>query len=219
MKKFINRSVVSFTGSCLALVLLCCGPAMTAFAQDEGPVIPEVKKVKPVKNTFESAWLMDNQTVMVPIKGTLEMDIQHRFGTMDKGKKDVWGIFAPSNIRIGFSYSPLADLFVGAGITKERTQIDLNAKYAILKQTKNKMPVSVTYFGNWVIDARDKSLFRHSYHRYSFFNQLIVARKVTEHFSVQVAPSLSWYNNVEAYIDSKGVAQKKMKNEHLAISV
>jgi hypothetical protein len=44
---------------------------------------------------------MDYQTVIVPIKGTMEMDIQHRFGTVDNGKKDAWGIFAPSNIRIG----------------------------------------------------------------------------------------------------------------------
>ena len=42
-------------------------------------------KAKPVKNTFESVWIIDNQTVMVPIKGTLEMDIMHRFGTVDKG--------------------------------------------------------------------------------------------------------------------------------------
>ena len=38
-------------------------------------------KVKPVKNTFQGIWIIDNQTVMVPVKGTFEMDIQHRFGT------------------------------------------------------------------------------------------------------------------------------------------
>ncbi len=180
---------------------------------------PVVKKAKPVKNTFGSVWLMDNQTVMVPIKGTLEMDIQHRFGTVDNGKKDIWGIFAPSNIRLGLNYSPISKLFVGAGLTKERTQIDLNAKYALFQQTPGKIPVSVSYFGNMVIDARDKSNFRESVHRFSYFNQLIIARKITERFSAQVAPNFSWFNNVEAYVDSKGNIQKKMKNGHLAISV
>ena len=180
---------------------------------------PEVKKVKPVKNTFGSVWLMDNQTVIVPVKGTMEMDIQHRFGTVDNGKKDAWGIFAPSNIRIGISYSPVNKLFVGAGITKERKQFDLNAKYALLQQTPGKTPVSVSYFGNMVIDTRDNSNFRNGVDRFSYFNQLIIARKITDKFSAQVAPNFSWYNNVEAYVDKNGEIQKKMENGHFAISV
>lgn len=176
-------------------------------------------KTKPVKNTFESVWLMDNQTVMVPIKGTLEFDIQHRFGTVDNGKEDIWGVFAPSNIRLGLNYSPIDKLFLGAGLTKERTQIDLNAKYSLLQQTPGKMPVSLTYFGNIVIDARDKTNFRYSVDRLSYFNQMIIARKITDKFSAQVAPSFSWYNNVEAYVDSKGEIEKKMNNYHFAVSV
>lgn len=188
------------------------------FAQNT-PEAPAVKKVKPVKNTFGSVWLMDNQTVIVPVKGTMEMDIQHRFGTVDNGKKDAWGIFAPSNIRIGISYSPVNKLFVGAGITKERKQFDLNAKYALLQQTPGKTPVSVSYFGNMVIDTRDNSNFRNGVDRFSYFNQLIIARKITDKFSAQVAPNFSWYNNVEAYVDKNGEIQKKMENGHFAISV
>ncbi len=188
-------------------------------AQDSTEVAV-VAKSKPVKNTFNSVWLIDNQTVMVPIKGTLEMDIQHRFGTVEKGKKDVWGLFAPSNIRLGLNYSPVKNLFLGAGLTKDRIQVDFNGKYAIFQQTtNNSMPVSVTYFGNVVIDAREKENFRKSVHRFSYFNQLIIARKVTDKFSVQVAPSFSWFNNVEAYLNSKGEIQKKMNNAHFAVSV
>jgi Membrane bound beta barrel domain (DUF5777) len=151
MKKYKN--ILLFVSACLL--------AGGLYAQDPTET-PAVKKAKPVKNTFGSVWLMDNQTVMVPIKGTLEFDIQHRFGTVNKGAKDLWGFFAPSNIRLGVNYSPVSKLFVGAGITKERMQIDLNAKYALLQQTTdNKMPVSVSYFGNIVMDARDKSNFRY----------------------------------------------------------
>ncbi|HET9747414.1 MAG TPA: DUF5777 family beta-barrel protein [Chitinophagaceae bacterium] len=208
MKKYKN--ILLFSSVLLA--------TLAAIAQDE-PETKTIQKVKPVKNTFESVWLMDNQTVMVPIKGTLEFDIQHRFGTVDNGKKDIFGIFAPSNIRLGLSYAPVKNLFVGAGLTKERTQIDLNAKYALIQQTPGKMPVSLSYFGNIVIDARDKSNFRYSVHRLSYFNQVIIARKITNKFSAQVAPSLSWYNNVEAYVTSKGEIEKMMNNYHFAVSV
>ncbi|MDZ4708597.1 MAG: DUF5777 family beta-barrel protein [Saprospiraceae bacterium] len=177
-------------------------------------------KSKPVKYTFESAWVMDNQTVMVPIKGTLEFDIQHRFGTVNQGSKDLFGLFAPSNIRLGLNYSPVNKLFVGAGLTKEKMQVDLNAKFALLKQTtNNKIPVSITYFGNAVLDTRNKSNFRYAVHRLSYFNQLIIARKITPKFSAQVAPSFSWFNNVEGYVDSENIIQKKMENGHVAVSV
>ena len=189
-----------------------------AFGQDSTQA-PVVRKVKPVKNTFGGVFIMDNQSVMVPIKGTLEMAIQHRFGTVDNGKKDLYGLFAPSNIRIGLSYAPLNKLMVGAGVTKERMQVDMFAKYALLQQTPGKYPVSVTYFGNVVIDARDKSNFRNSVDRFSYFDQLIIARKVTEAFSVQIAPSFSWFNNVEAYVNSKGAILEKMHNYHFAFSV
>jgi Membrane bound beta barrel domain (DUF5777) len=209
MKKYKNIFLL------FSFIFLASG----SFAQDE-PVTQAVKKGKPVKNTFGSAWLMDNQTVMVPIKGTLEFDIQHRFGTVDNGKKDLWGIFAPSNIRLGLAYAPINKLFVGAGLTKERMQVDLNAKYALLQQTTdNKVPVSVTYFGNIVIDAREQSNFRNSVDRFSYFNQIIIARKVSEIFSIQVAPNFSWFNNVEGYVDKNGAIQKKMENGHFALSV
>ncbi len=206
---------------CVVGLLLLFVNVGGVFAQDSATTaLPLVKKAKAVKNTFNSSILMDNQSVMVPQKGTLEFDIQHRFGTVDNGRKDLWGLFAPSNIRLGLSYSPINKLFVGAGLTKERTQADFSAKYALLRQTtNNNVPVSVSYFGNFVIDARDKSNFRSANHRFSYFNQLIIARKITERFSAQVAPGFSWFNNVEAYVDKNGVIQPKMDNGHFAVSV
>lgn len=208
-----NNKIIKLIAATIFLFI-----AGSLFAQDSTET-PVTKKVKPVKNTFGSVWLIDNQTVMVPIKGTFEMDIQHRFGVVTKGVKDMYGLFAPSNIRIGLNYSPMDKLFVGAGLTKERMQVDINAKYAIVKQTPGTIPVSVTYFTNLVIDARNKSNFRYGVHRLSYFHQLMIARKVTDLFSVQVAPSLSWFNNVEGYVDSKGEIQPKMKNAHFAIAV
>lgn len=209
MKKFKN----------IFLLLTCCFIAGVIQAQD-APETKETTKSKPVKNTFGSVWMMDNQTSLVPIKGTLEFDIQHRFGVVNNGSKDLFGLFAPSNIRLGVNYAPVKNLFVGFGITKERNQLDINAKYALLTQTTdNKVPVSLTYFGNVVVDTRNKSNFRYDVHRLSYFNQLIIARKVTNNFSVQVAPSFSWFNNVEGYVDANGDIKKKMENGHAAISV
>ena len=133
----------------LVILLFFCNLIM---AQEEVP--PEIDRA-PVKRTFESIWLMDQQTVMVPIKGTLEMDFQHRFGTWDNGYDDFYGIFAPSNIRISLEYVPVERLMFGFGFTRQDVLWDVFAKYALLRQSKLQgSPISMTYYGNVSVDTR-----------------------------------------------------------------
>ena len=217
MKKFKNKLTYLSKNLALCLFTLVIAGTIKVIAQDS--TVQVSKSSKPVKNTFNSVWLIDNQTVMVPVKGTFEMDFQHRFGTINNGYDDFWGLFANSNIRMGFNYAPIDKLYVGFGITKFNMVWDFNAKYALLKQTvDNSMPVSVTVFGNMGIDTRKSSNFRYTVDRFSYFSQVMVARKFDDKFSAQVSPSLSWFNSVEAYVDSKGEIQSKMNHAHFAIA-
>jgi Membrane bound beta barrel domain (DUF5777) len=180
---------------------------------------PALKKDPYVKNTFNGNLLLENQTVMVPVKGTFEFVIQHKFGTIENGYDDFFGVFAPSNIRLGVNYVPIDKLQLGMGITKDRMQWDLNAKYALVKQAKSGgWPVSITYYGNMAIDTRPAENFADNLDRLSYFNQLLIARKFSDAISLQVAPSLTYFNNVEGYIDEKGEIQPMMDNLHLAIA-
>ena len=178
------------------------------------------EKERPIRSTFESVWLIDNQSVMVPKKGAFEFDIQHRFGTMKKGYDDFYGLFAPSNIRLGFTYTIIDKLSLGFGLTKSNLTLDLNAKYALLKQTHSgNIPISLSYFGNVAIDTRDKDNFTNQSDRYSYFHQLILARKFSTKFSMQVAPSFSHFNIVQAYLDSNNEKEALTESDHFAISV
>ena len=212
-----------FRFTCLLLMFGFIGSSKIK-AQDSTTTAPEpiVKKKSFVKNTFSGNLILHDQTVMVPIKGTFEFDIQHRFGTVNNGFTDLFGIYASAIMRLGFSYVPVKNLQVGFGTTNDRMQVDWNLKYALLKQTKdNKIPVSITYFGNAVMDTRKQdatTLFVTTSDRFSFFNQIIIARKICEHFSLQVSPSLSHLNNVPAYTDANGKIQPQMKNDNFAIS-
>jgi hypothetical protein len=161
----------------------------------------------------------------------MEMDIMHRFGVIDEGARDLFGFFEPSNIRLGMSYAPINKLFLGIGITKEKMLLDGSAKYSIITQTKGKYPVSVTYYGNAAVDTRknnetdiyDGSAVKHWSDRLFFYHELIVARKVTDKLSIQVAPSVTHQNAVSGYYsknDSTGKEiYKSMKNDHFAFSV
>jgi hypothetical protein len=212
--QFNKRFVFSFI---LSLLLLGGG---NLFAQEED-ANPE-KDTRPVKNTFESIWLIDNQTVMVPFKGTFEFDIQHRFGVVSNGYDDFFGFFAPSNLRLGFNYVPIDRLQVGFGITKERMTWDLNAKYALLQQGRSGgSPVSVTYLVNMGIDSRDKEKVNilESTDRFSYFHQLMVARKITKELSLQVSGNLSHRNFPEEFYDAEGNLTGRMHADHISLSV
>jgi hypothetical protein len=54
--------------------------------------------------------------------------------------------------------------------------------------------------------------------RFSFFDQVIIARKISDKLSIQVSPSLSHFNNVPGYVDANGKIQPQMRNDHFAIS-
>jgi Membrane bound beta barrel domain (DUF5777) len=204
-------------GILLAMILM-----NPAYSQDDSTA-PEPVKIKPVKNTFESIWVIDNQTVMVPIKGTFEMDFQHRFGVWKNGYDDFFGLFASSNIRLGFNYAPIDKLFVGVGITKYKMTWDANVKYAILKQTNGKgkgtYPVSVTYYGNAAIDTRPAENFLHFSDRLFFFNQILIARKISEKFSAQAAISHSHTNVVNGYYSEPGKVSQERKHDHFAVAL
>lgn len=176
----------------------------SAYTQEE-----EKKKDKPVRSPFGSGILIDNQTCEIPTTKTLEMLIQHRFGKMDNGIKDIWGIYSPgANIRIGFNYIILDNLMIGYGLTSRKMQSDFQVKWNILQQTrKNTIPVAVALYGNMAIDGRDREnegIWGVNYkfsNRLSYFGQLIVGRKFTDWLSIQLTASYTHYNLVDSTSD------------------
>lgn len=166
---------------------------------------------KPVKRTFENAVLIDNQTVEGPAKKSLDFIIQHRFGII-KDEKDIYGIFAPSNIRLGLNYGITDRISVAIGATKNKHLFDLQWKYIILKQTKsNSIPVSVAYYGNVAKSASDKDNFINQDEKYkwsnriSYFHEIMVARKITSHLSLQVAGTFSYFNIIDSLMEHQNI--------------
>jgi len=194
----------------------------TTYAQNAEET-PKKKPVLPVEKTFAGSMLNDNQSVMLPRKGAFEFVIQHRFGVVNNGYKDFYGLYAPSNIRLGFNYSLHNNLQIGIGFTKERMQWDGNVKYAIARQAQIDgmgMPFSISYYGLMSIDTREKEgNFYSDGDRLSYFHQILLARKFSKEVSIQIAPSVSWFNNVEGYLSADGTIKSKMNNAHVALSL
>ena len=175
----------------------------TTNAQDEeeGP--------KPERKAFESAVLLENQTDVINTKNTLEWNIQHRFGAVSNGISDFYGLWAASNIRLGFSYTLTDRLGIGFGLTKigefggTNPFIDLNVKYKILEQMRSGWPwVNLTYYGNAAIDTRNGDNFDKGAHRMSYFHEGIMSRRITYKLSAQVSLQYSHFNAVDTLYEN-----------------
>ncbi|WP_346864370.1 DUF5777 family beta-barrel protein [uncultured Draconibacterium sp.] len=192
------------------ILLVVFAFATQLFAQEE----TEKVKDTPVSNPFESGILIDAQTTVIPDAKTLEFLIQHKFGTMDNGRSDLWGLYAPgANVRLALNYTPVKNFQIGIGQTKKNMYTDLNAKWTIIHQTeKNKVPVSVALYGVVAVDGRNVDQFGTGKvvdtqgealptyidlnDRLSYFSQIIIGRKFCDWFSLQAGASFTHYNMV-----------------------
>jgi hypothetical protein len=177
-----------------------------AFGQEE-----EVKEIeRPVRSPYEAVMLVDFPTTKTPVKGAFEYYIYHRFGLMNNGLSDVFGIYAPSNIALGVNYGVTSRLSLGFASEKDNKMQKFQAAYRVFEQTRsNKIPVSVMLYGNVVIDARNKSVFGQNYefaNRLSYYAQIIVGRKFTNSLTVHAGASYSHFNAVDSLLEHDKVA-------------
>ncbi|WP_372773812.1 DUF5777 family beta-barrel protein [Mangrovibacterium sp.] len=166
----------------------------------------KAEKDEVVMDAFASALLIDNQTSFMPSAKTLEFVIQHKFGSIQNGRSDLWGIYAPAeDIRLGLNYVPVENVQIGAGISRKLMNTDFNLKWNVLKQTTNdRIPFFVTLYGNLAIDGREKDQVDSGMtfsDRLAYFSQIIIGRKFTDALSLQTGISFSHANLVTENYD------------------
>ena len=170
--------------------------------------LAEAPKDEPVIATFKATRLINQQTIEVGGKRSLDFRIHHHFGPFNSGAYDFWGIDGGASIRLGLEYSYNGRLQFGLGRTSYEKQIDGFLKYRLLRQSKSgSMPISVTLFSgayrNGIkglqIGGIDK--FKYASDRLSFVQQIIIARKIDDKLSIQITPTMVHYNLVENLSD------------------
>ncbi len=168
----------------------------------------------PVLATFKSTRLINQHTTESLGKRTLDFRISHRFGPVNSGGENLWGLDGPANIRLGLEYSPDGRFMFGFGRSSYDKMFDGFLKYRLLRQTEdNKMPVSLTLLtGGYYTAIEDQNAEANGYDKYSYTSsrlsycfELLLARKFTPSFSFQFAPWLVHYNLVENFTDKNDV--------------
>ncbi|MCF8256812.1 MAG: DUF5777 family beta-barrel protein [Flavobacteriales bacterium] len=203
----------------VATMLLCA--SIPVQAQDA--VAPSVHE--PVNHVFAGQTVINSQSAdLLPRTRGFGITIQHRFGAIGPDKQSYMqflGFDLPANIRFGFSYAFCKWFQADLGRSKNSKMVDLGGKFRILKQTvDNHVPVSVSAYLNAAIMTdefpvvTDRDFFADSVtpfeyrfeHRMYYAAQAMVARKFGQHFSLQLAPIVTYRNLAPPYMSNLTVA-------------
>ncbi len=155
--------------------------------------------------TFKSTRIINMQSVEMTGKGNLEFMISHHFGNAwnsGAGWQNVAQLFGLNSgvatTYLSFDYS-FTDWFNMGFASTGNSKFESWAKFRLLRQQtglKN-IPVTVDWFSLVNIDATaGPSTDDLAWNRLSFIHQLLIARKFSENFSLQLIPSYIHYNVV-----------------------
>lgn len=179
------------------------------FSQDE--LLGDLDKMAPTKPqyvtaTFKSTRIINGHSVETVAKNHLDFRISHRFGTLNSGYKNLWGL-DESRIRLGFEYGITDKLMVGVGRSSYLKEYDYFLKYKLMRQMTNAWhhPLSITFAAGAstnTMDSRLPLVFYNNLERQSYWGQLLIARKFGEKLSLQISPTILHRNLTETPIDA-----------------
>ena len=179
-------------------------------------------KSEVVMATFKGTHIINAQSVETPGRGTLAFLIQHRFGTLNSGAYNFFGL-DQAVLRLSFEYGLTDRLAVGVGRSSQDKTFDSFLKYRAMQQTTgaHPMPVSVTLFASSAITTLkfpDPAMERSTASRVEYVYQALIARKFSSNLSVQLMPTLIHRNFVatssmqnDVYALGAGLRQKLTK--------
>ncbi len=159
--------------------------------------------------TFKATRIINAQSIENPAKGNLLFIISHQFGRINEGAYEFFGL-DHATMRLGFEYGITEWLAVGIGRSTRDKTYDGFLKLKLLRQSKGlkNMPLSVSYFTNMTINSlkwadpdRD-NLFSS---RLEYAHQLLIARKFSSSFSLQLMPTMIHRNLVKTREDQNNV--------------
>jgi hypothetical protein len=158
-----------------------------------------------VTGTFKATHIVNMQTVEGPAKGAMVFLIQHRFGALNSGSYNFFGL-DNAVLRLGLDYGISDRLTVGIGRSSYLKTFDGYLKYKLLRQTDGSetVPVTVSLLGiiNYYSQNIPAEAYLNGMYRTSFISQILIARKFSRNFSFEVTPTWLHYN-LQSTVDDK----------------
>ena len=178
--------------------------SLTTYAQDD--LLKELDKDTDETDltfaTFKGTRIVNGHSVETKPASTLEFIFSHRFGTLNSGWYNMYGL-DEAWVRIGLDYGITDRLSVSLGRNSKNKTLDGYVKYKVLQQSSGArvFPATITLLGGSAFSLipeknRDIPHFE-TVDRLSYTAQLLLARKFTSALSLQLMPTLVHRNAVD----------------------
>lgn len=187
-----------------------------------------------VEATFKTSRIINGHSIENTQKGILDFKISHRFGTLNNGFYQLFGL-DNATMRMGLDYGITHRLMVGWGRSTFQKQYDAFFKYRVLRQStgEKNMPVSVSLMAS-VMLSTDTTSIKNNYNipadvkmnfsdKLSYSYQVIIARKFSSDFSLQIMPTVVHSNVVPLATDpndliSVGIGGRLKLTQRLSVN-
>ena len=218
--------------STIAFLLLVLAAPLLSFAQDDlmKMLDEEVKKdEKPVYTTatFKTTRIVNGHSVENVAAGVLDFRISHRFGYINQGWYELWGLDQAS-MRMGFDYGLTNWWMIGIGRSTYQKQFDGFTKVKIFRQSSGakSFPITISAVGSMIYNSikfDDPSRINYQTSNFCYTGQVIMGRKFSEGFSFQLTPTIVHYNLVHELNDpndlfSIGIGGRIKLNKRVSIN-
>lgn len=188
------------------ILLLICS---NVFAQDDLLKELEDKGINEkefTSATFKGTRLVNGQSVETKKKGELEFIFAHRFGLLNGGAYELFGL-DQAYVRLGLEYGVTDRLGFGVGRNSVDKTVDMYGRYKLIRQSKGagSFPFTATLFSNMAIKTSPRKVDAPGIQledRMSYTTQLLLARKFNSQFSLQLMPTFLHKNTVDKKIEN-----------------
>ena len=198
MKNNLLTSVLIF-----GMIVLYSIPAKS---QDLDALLEKVSKPETTYATaiFKSTRIVNGHSVQQMKKKQLEFRVSHRFGQLNTGSYNFWGL-DQGTIHLGLEYGLTDWLEFGIGRSTYEKTVDAFGKVSLLKQSSGvkNMPIQLSYMASTeVIGLNTNPAMQQNFtSRMSFVNQILIARKFNESLSLQLTPTYIHRNVVPTEVE------------------
>ncbi len=181
-------------------------------AQDED-LLKLLGKEKPkkqlIKYAFKSPRIINGHSIEFLNPGTMDFRIMHNFGPLSSGVQNLYGLDV-ATMRMSFDFGLAKSLMIGVGRSTYKKELDGFIKYAPIRQSTGpwSSPITVALVAGMTLNTlpwADTSIKNYFSSRLAFYYQVLIGRKFSEGFTLQISPTMVHRNLVQYATDSNDV--------------
>lgn len=173
-------------------------------------IAPSLMAQERVYQTFKDTRIVNSHSIETLKRGIMDFRVGHRFGDIAGdagGWQTFYGLESAADVSIGFDFGLTDDWMVGISRAKGagdlRQNINTFTKIRLMKQDNARQQISISVVGMGTISTMQKSSrageinsFEKAAHRISYNLQVLLARKFSPYFSLQLGGSWTYRNLV-----------------------